>query len=136
MKNNGVGKNEALTSRWQQFLFPISRTSQLQTAFISMILVLVGSWLGGVSKVWNLNLLAPIIVGYVFGSKMHPRVWVGPLAVTFSIMGLSWIVCLVVGIANDMDTTMLITQYGLYVFLAMTASSGVRKMVQRYRHSS
>ncbi len=136
MKENDAGKNEVLASRWQQFLFPISRTSQLQAAFISMMLVLVGSWLGGVSKVWNLNLLAPIIVGYVFGSKMHPKVWVGPLAVTFSIIGLGWIVCLVVGIANDKDISMLITQYGLYVFLSMTASSGVRKMIQRYRHSS
>ena len=108
---------------WKQILFPISTADQLKAAFISLFLVIAGAVLGDLSGVWNLNNLAPIIVGFFFSRKIHPVFAAGPAAVAFSVMGIWWVLALVTGMNAIEETSLAITMGGLNIFLFMTTGS-------------
>ncbi len=121
------------TPRWRRILFPVSVASQLQAASLSLLLVIAGSAVGGLLPVWNLNLLAPLVIGYFFGRKIHPHLAGGPLAIALSIMGISWIIATVTGVGGDAELALAITQSGFNIFLAMLAGALVKTAVARLR---
>lgn len=123
--------------RWQKILFPVSKATQLQAALISIPIIVVGSLLGNLAGVWNLNLLAPLVVGFFFGIRIHPVVGVGPAAVALSILGISWTLAFIFGIAGDLQTTTAMLQGSVNIFLAMTAGTVAQLVYKKFsRHDS
>lgn len=111
------------TPRWLQIVFPDSIARQLQATFIALGLVIAGSVAGALTEVWNLNLLAPLVVGVFFSKRIHPVFAAGPAAIALAIMGIWWIVALATGMSAQKETSLAITGGGFNVFLLMTAGS-------------
>jgi hypothetical protein len=75
---------------------PISGRKQLTAGLISMILVILGSLLGSLLPIPNLNLISYVVIAFLLADQVHPNPLIGAAAITLSIIGISFALLLFV----------------------------------------
>jgi hypothetical protein len=87
---------------------PISGRKQLTAGLISMVLVILGSLLGSLLPIHNLNLALYVLVGFLMADRVHPNPLVGSIVVTLSIIGIAFALILFVPDTVEMSSAFLL----------------------------
>ncbi|HHW10442.1 MAG TPA: hypothetical protein GXX29_10745 [Firmicutes bacterium] len=109
------------------FLFPVSAYKQSLVLLISLVIVIIGSFLGNALPVDNANLIAPIIVGYFFGGRIHPLIFMGAGATAACIAGITWSLAILSGDSWDITYALAIASTSFNVFVTMSLGDLARR---------